>query len=150
MCAPTTVVANSDLDSALDSGSNLASAIRLDTESFLKRLAALYSSIAWEMAIEDGCIHLRRTGAVGTSEYPRTIFSPLTAVYYDLTGEIIHRGSFWMPELTEGFGFPWWEVLAVTYASIACDCAGHQYSRALRNRILAALGAPVTLVPSQL
>ena len=111
-----------------------AEAIRLDIKSFLERLAALYSRGGWTVAIDDRCIHLW---------HGELVFSPLTAVYYDLTGEFIHWGSFRVPELTNCFAFPWWEVLAVSYASIACDCAGHQYNRSLRNQMLKALGQPI-------
>lgn len=72
-----------------------------------------------------------------------TVFVPLTAVYYDLTGIEIHRGSFWVDEMTQLFGFHWSEVIQVSHATFACNCdslVGRGYDRALRERMLNALG----------
>ena len=60
------------------------------------------------------------------------IFSPLTLVYFYMTGEEIHRGSFWCEEMTQRFGMPWWDVLKITYAQIGCQ--GHD--RNLREDLL--------------
>ena len=69
-------------------------------------------------------------------------FSPITAVYYELTKEEIHRGSFWVTEFTERFGFCQWEILDISYAWMALDSPGKRYDDWLRNRILQTLGQP--------
>jgi hypothetical protein len=119
--------------------------IKLNTELFFYYLGELWATGEWSMRIENGgCAHLRRQGS-------ETIFSPLTAVYYYLmktqrqkTIEL-HRGTFWVEELTWDFGFPWWEILELSYAWMACSCGGRDYNRNLRDRLLSVLSQPVVL-----
>jgi len=110
---------------------------KLNTETFFVILRELDLGGTWRVSIEDKCIHLRRHGS-------KTIFSPLTAVYCELTNKEIHRGSFWVEELTQEFGFPWYEVMEISYAWSACSC-GRAYDKVLRDRILKALDMQVEI-----
>lgn len=75
------------------------------------------------------------------------VFSPLSAVYYHLTGQEVVN-SFLMPEMTPFFKGEngneerWWEIIDISYASDACDVS-RQYNRELRNCLLHTLGLPV-------
>jgi hypothetical protein len=44
-----------------------------------------------------------------------------------------------MREITDASIMPWWEVLEISLADMACDC-GNQYKRQLRQAMLEALG----------
>ncbi len=103
----------------------------LDREGFLDVLCYLPSGI-WAASIEDKCIHLRRLNSA-------RIYSPLTAVYFELTSEELHRGSFSHPEITERFGLPWWDILDITYAEICCVANGRHYNSKLRIVLLDAV-----------
>lgn len=91
---------------------------------------------AWTASIEDKCVHLRRAGS-------EMIFSPLTAVYFELTGIELHRGSFWHPEITERFKLPWWEINDIRNAEI-----GYWGNRRRQQFRLAMLEAIVSLIPA--
>lgn len=117
--------------------------MNLDTSKFLEVLLRIgRDKENWESWVEpkgpldgrihlNGCIHLKRKGS-------EMLFSPLTSVLYELTGEPIHRGSFWCEEL-QRLGLPWWDILEIAYANIKC---GTNYNKVLRNEILMALGLP--------
>lgn len=107
----------------------------VNIDSFILILADLHATSDWEATVENRLLHLRRKGS-------DTIFSPLTAVYFHLSGKEIHRGSFWVEELTNEFGMLWWEILEISYAWIACDC-GHRFSRHLRKKLYVALNLPL-------
>ncbi len=114
--------------------------MQLNVASFLVSLSELDRNI-WIAWVESGltsrgCIHLNRKG----SQMP---FSPLTAVYFNLTGVEIHRGTFWFEEMTRDFGMSWWDIQALTYASVKIDTQGTRYNRALRNKLLRALSLPM-------
>jgi hypothetical protein len=104
------------------------------TQDFLNDLGRIGNVGKWTASLNDSCIHLKLEGS-------EMIFTPLTAVHFLLTGQILHRGSFWMEEMTTDSGFPWWEILEVSYAVIACDCS-RKYDRHLRNGMLEILGLP--------
>ncbi len=108
----------------------------MNIHSFLARLALLRRDSQWTSAVEGGCIHLRHTKC-------DIIFVPLTAMYYDLTGIEIHRGSFWVEEMTKLNGFSPFDLLRISHATFACNCVsvvGQGYDHALRQRMLNALG----------
>jgi hypothetical protein len=107
---------------------------KLNTEKFLELLEGLDRG-EWTASDHGKCIHLRRKGS-------DTLFSPLTAVYFCLERKEIHSGSFWSEELCQEFGFPWWEILEITYAEIACVSSAKRYDPHLRNAMLRALGLP--------
>jgi hypothetical protein len=86
----------------------------------------------WTAFVHDKCVLLRRAGG-------GALYSPLTAVFWELTGEELHRGSFLHPEITERFSLPWHEILEITYAEIACVCKGRHYSNKLRVALLEAV-----------
>ncbi len=91
----------------------------------------------WTFAVDDGCIHLYNVA------FEKTIFSPLTAVYYDLTGRAIHRGSYWAEELCWEFGLKWQDALVISHASTSCNCdsvVGRGYCQKTRDKMLLALG----------
>jgi hypothetical protein len=108
--------------------------MHLNTERFLALLAQL-SPETWTARKDTPLIHLNRQGS-------DTLFSPLTAVYYHLTGIEIHRGSFWVEELTRDFGFCRWEILQISYAWSGCDFS-FRYDRNLRRTILKTLNLPL-------
>ena len=99
---------------------------------FLATLRALIRTGMWNVSIEKRCIHLRRVGS-------DTIYSPLTAVYYHLTGKELHRGSFIHPEITRDLGLPHYLIPEISYAEIACEGCGVRYNRDLRDNILSSL-----------
>lgn len=103
----------------------------LDQEGFFEMLEALSDEI-WTATIEKDCLHLRRAGSEIT-------YSPLTAVYWHLTGAELHRGSFFHPEITKRFHFPWYDILEIVYAEICCVANGKHYSSRLRLRMLHAV-----------
>lgn len=106
----------------------------LTTESFSHILGTLSVTEIWTPYVTvDRLIRLKRIESHNT-------YSPLTAVYFHLTGEEI-LNCFWVPEITERFQFHWWEVLEISYASDACNCSRY-YDRRLRNQILQALRLP--------
>lgn len=71
-----------------------------------------------------------------------TRFTPITAVYYELTGIETHYGSFIYPEIVRDLRLPELEIVEIVYASMGLDCPRH-YNRILRNQILEALGLPI-------
>lgn len=103
----------------------------LDQEGFFEMLDALPDTI-WTATIEKNCLHLRRVESEIT-------YSPLTAVYWHLTGAELHRGSFFHPEITERFRLPWYDILEIVYAEICCVANGKHYSSRLRLRMLSAV-----------
>ena len=107
----------------------------MNTETFFKHLEEMFLRGGWSASFGEtphrGCVHLSRHGS-------EQIFSPLTAVYFHLTGKEIHRGSFWVCELTEEFGMPWWEVLALSYAWADSGANGGRVIN-LRRRLLVIL-----------
>jgi hypothetical protein len=107
---------------------------QLNTPKFLALLRDLDRGI-WAPRLEGSQIFLKLEG----SEW---VFSPLTAVYYHLTDKVLHRGSFWMEELTKEFGFPWWEVIDISYAINSSD-RSNALRRNLRRDILRALDLPL-------
>ncbi len=120
----------------------------LDMELFLLFLRALAHSpekkwrpYLWKPYGEkNGLIRLELKGS-------RMVFSPLSAVYYHLTGYEV-MNSFLMPEMSPYFALEdgkeerWWEIIAISYASDACDVSC-QYDRELRNCLLEALDLPL-------
>ena len=107
----------------------------LNKSTFLEVLSQLDEK-QWTAWVEprgpiEGCIHLKRVGS-------EMLFSPITAAYYQLTQEEIHRGSFWCEEL-QTLGIPWWYVVEIAYANIKCGTA---YNKRLRNDILRSLRLP--------
>ncbi len=78
----------------------------------------------------DGCIRLHRVGS-------EEVFTPLTAVYYHLTGKWIDGRSFWVEEMSldEEVGFPWYEIIPISYAVIS-----NEKYPCLRYEMLIALG----------
>jgi hypothetical protein len=102
--------------------------IKLDRKDFLDLLSKIGTSEIWFATISDQCIHIHRRDS-------NHVFTPLTAVYFQLTGVEIHRGSFWCEEMQD-LGFPWWDINAIEYATIACG--GHDPN--LRMEILKVLG----------
>lgn len=103
----------------------------LDREGFLDVLGNLPSEI-WTASVEKSCLHLRRSGSA-------VIYSPLTAVYWNLTEGELHRGSFSHPEITARFHLPWWEILEIAYAEICLVRNGKHYRNKLRLRMLEAV-----------
>ncbi len=106
----------------------------LDKEGFLDVLGRLPTHL-WTASIEHRCIHLRRVGSA-------SVYSPLTAVYWHLTQEELHRGSFSHPEITERFHLSAWEIEQIAYAEICCMCSGaytSRYSNKLRVALLEAV-----------
>jgi len=98
----------------------------LNLDGFIALLKLLAESPGWTASVENQCIHLRRTGS-------DNLYSPLTSAFFLLTGEELHRGSFWHPEITERFGLPWWEIREISYACIALGFHN------LREKMLVAL-----------
>ncbi|MDO8564429.1 MAG: hypothetical protein Q7R88_00340 [bacterium] len=111
-----------------------------DLAGYIELLAVLFGTGNWTARVLKRCIHLYH---VGSDE----VFSPTTALHYHLTAgaEKIGRGFFY-EEFSILTGMPWWLMLEISYAEIACDC-GRQYDRRLRNRILEALGQPAEKIP---
>lgn len=113
----------------------------MNTKFFLRHLVCLGSmqhDSPWSSSVEDGCIHMRHARC-------DIIFVPLTAVYYDLTGIEIHRGSFWVEEMTRLNGFSRFELLRISHATFACNCdsiVGRGYCPKLRDNLLKAVGLP--------
>ncbi len=119
----------------------------LDMELFLIFLHALTHSSEkkWKPRLErpygekNGLIRLKL-------DEDNMLFSPLSAVYYYLTG-IKVMNSFLMPEMIPFFTLEsgekrWWEIIDISYASDACDVS-RLYNRDLRNCLLGALGLPL-------
>ena len=116
---------------------------QLNIAVFLDYLTEIAGDLNWSAEkTPDRCIHLCRRGS-------DMIFSPLTAVYFNLTGKEIHRGSFFIEELTKEFGFPWYEILEVSYAYLALDSWGKCYNRYLRKDMLEILRLPVERISDQ-
>ncbi|MFA6552347.1 MAG: hypothetical protein WCT19_02485 [Candidatus Paceibacterota bacterium] len=111
----------------------------LNTESFFEKLNLLIKNGDWESFLgkdtERKNILLKRKNS-------ETLFCPLSAVYFFLTGREIHRGSFIFKELTDEFSFPWWEILEIAYAETACNVSRF-YDQKLRNRLLGTLNLPL-------
>ena len=103
----------------------------LDRGGFIDVLSSLSPGI-WTASIVDRCIHLCHAN-------DEHIHSPSTAVYFHLTGDILHRGSFWHPEITKRFNLPWWIVLEITYAETCCSAGGRCYDSELRLALLEAV-----------
>jgi len=107
-------------------------AVRMETvASFLESLTELGKKQDWHAVVNNHVIQLRLDGL-------DAIFSPLTAVYFALTGKILHPGSFWHSQISEELGLPWWEVNRISYAEIACGY-GNRCDWALRDQMLEAL-----------
>jgi hypothetical protein len=110
------------------------SAKKLNTATFLLLLRELFLTGEWTYEVmKNKCLLMKRHGS-------ETEFSPLTAVYFHLTGKEIHRGSFWVEEFgKDQYAFPWWEILDITYAWMACSGSGRDYNKTLRDEMLHAL-----------
>jgi hypothetical protein len=106
--------------------------MKLDKDKFLSLLEHLDRG-EWRAYLDHWDIQLLRNN-------DEMIFSPVTAVYFTLSGVRIHRGSFWFEEMCD-YGLPWWEIHEIVYASQRLDF-GRKYDRVLRNRILEAVGLP--------
>lgn len=114
--------------------------VQWNTGIFLYILRTLTNKAHWKPYLwtpydeRRGLIRLELSVELSSRRYRH---SPLTAVYYECTGVEIPNG-FWVSEITEKFGFPWYEVLEISYASDACNI-GRSYDIHLRNRLLRAL-----------
>jgi hypothetical protein len=109
-----------------------AQTTQLDLATFLQLLREIAHTEGWSASLDGSCIRLRLKGV-------DDIFSPLSAVFYIISGRVIDHRSFWMREITDASIMPWWEVLEISLADMACDC-GNQYKRQLRQAMLEALG----------
>ena len=108
----------------------------MDTTKFIEILKALYATGEWKVETSSRLkqpLRLRRINSP-------TQYCPLTAVYFHLTSKKLPP-CFWVPEITEDFDLPWWEVLEIAYAADACNCS-RWYDKKLRNNILTAVGLP--------
>jgi hypothetical protein len=83
----------------------------------------------WFPYVKNGYILLAR-------RYSPFIFSPLTAIFFEITGREIESNSFWCPPMEE-LGFDWWNIIEMTAAEIPGATNRH-----FRNKILVALGLP--------
>jgi hypothetical protein len=110
---------------------------KLNTDSFILKLAQLDFKNRWTVQPYD----TRDKNLILKLKGSDHLFTPLYAVYCELTGQEIHRGSFWCEELTRDFEMPGYEIVPIVYAQMGLDCAS-RYDRHLRNRILEAMNLP--------
>ena len=108
----------------------------MNIDEFLSRLSTLRKRPEWSAFVENDCIMLRHAKC-------EIRFTPLTAVYYQLSGIEIHHGSFWAEELTREYDLSWHDALTLSHAIFACNCdsvVGRGYDRGLRDKLLRAVG----------
>lgn len=105
-----------------------------DIATFLALLEKIALDTDWQILPVDPkhpLIRLTRNGR-------KWVFCPLSAVYFDLTGQEIHS-CFTMPEITATTSMPPSLVLEIAYAADACSC-GRAFDAHLREKILTSLG----------